>query len=137
MAVRTDDITTLLKQQILNFKPTPSQIDVGEVIEVGDGIALVSGLTNVMSGELVEFTKTGVLGIALNLTAAQRRHHRHGRIPGDRGRRHRAQHGPHRLGACGRRPGRPCGERSGVSPSTAKAPSTPTSSATWSALPPA
>ena len=69
MAVRTDDITALLKQQILNYKPTPSQIDVGEVIEVGDGIALVSGLTNVMAGELVEFTKSGVLGIALNLTA--------------------------------------------------------------------
>jgi F-type H+-transporting ATPase subunit alpha len=68
MAVRTDDITALLKQQILNYKPTPSQIDVGEVIEVGDGIALVSGLTNVMAGELVEFTKNGVLGIALNLT---------------------------------------------------------------------
>ena len=68
MAVRTDDITALLKQQILNYKPTPSQIDVGEVLEVGDGIALVSGLTNVMAGELVEFTKNGVLGIALNLT---------------------------------------------------------------------
>ena len=68
MAVRTDDITALLKQQILNYKPTPSQIDVGEVIEVGDGIALVSGLTTVMAGELVEFTKNGVLGIALNLT---------------------------------------------------------------------
>jgi F-type H+-transporting ATPase subunit alpha len=68
MAVRTDDITALLKQQILNYRPTPSQIDVGEVIEVGDGIALVSGLTSVMAGELVEFTKNGVLGIALNLT---------------------------------------------------------------------
>ena len=68
MAVRTDDITALLKQQILNYKPTPSQIDVGEVIEIGDGIALASGLTNVMAGELVEFTKNGVLGIALNLT---------------------------------------------------------------------
>jgi F-type H+-transporting ATPase subunit alpha len=70
MAVSTfnDDITALLKQQILNYTPTPSQIDVGEVLEVGDGIALVSGLTNVMAGELVEFTKNGVLGIALNLT---------------------------------------------------------------------
>jgi F-type H+-transporting ATPase subunit alpha len=69
MAVRTDDITALLKQQILNFTPTPSQIDVGEVFEIGDGIALASGLTNVMAGELVEFPKTGTLGIALNLTA--------------------------------------------------------------------
>ncbi len=69
MAVRTDDITALLKQQILNYTPTASQIDVGEVYEVGDGIALASGLTNVMAGELVEFPKTGTLGIALNLTA--------------------------------------------------------------------
>ena len=69
MAVRTDDITALLKQQILNYTPAPSQIDVGEVYEVGDGIALASGLTNVMAGELVEFSKTGTLGIALNLTA--------------------------------------------------------------------
>ena len=69
MAVRTDDITALLKQQILNFAPTPSQVDVGEVFEIGDGIALASGLTNVMAGELVEFSKTGTLGIALNLTA--------------------------------------------------------------------
>lgn len=67
MAVRTDDITALLKQQILNYKPTASKIDVGEVTEIGDGIALVSGLANVMAGELVEFTKNGVLGIALNL----------------------------------------------------------------------
>jgi F-type H+-transporting ATPase subunit alpha len=69
MAVRTDDITALLKQQILNYTPAPSQIDVGEVYEVGDGIALASGLTNVMAGELVEFSKTGTLGISLNLTA--------------------------------------------------------------------
>ena len=68
MAVRTDDITALLKQQILNYAPSPSQIDVGEVFEIGDGIALASGLTNVMAGELVEFPKTGTLGIALNLT---------------------------------------------------------------------
>ncbi len=67
MAVQTDDITTLLRQQILSFKPAPAQIDVGEVIEVGDGIARVSGLTNVMAGELVEVPKTGVLGIVLNL----------------------------------------------------------------------
>jgi F-type H+/Na+-transporting ATPase subunit alpha len=68
MTVRTDDITALLKQQILNYTPTASQVDVGEVLEVGDGIALCSGLTNVMAGELVEFTKTGTLGLVLNLT---------------------------------------------------------------------
>jgi F-type H+-transporting ATPase subunit alpha len=67
MAVRTDDITALLKQQILNFTVAPTETDVGEVIEVGDGIALVSGLQGAMAGELLEFTKNGTLGIAQNL----------------------------------------------------------------------
>jgi F-type H+-transporting ATPase subunit alpha len=65
--VQTNDITALLKQQILNFQPTAATVDVGEVMEVGDGIALVSGLDGAMAGELLEFTKTGVLGLALNL----------------------------------------------------------------------
>jgi F-type H+-transporting ATPase subunit alpha len=69
MAVNTNDLATLLKEQILNFKPAPSQIDVGEVVEVGDGIAIVSGLRGAMASELLEFTKTGTLGIALNLNA--------------------------------------------------------------------
>ncbi len=67
MAVQTNDITALLKQQILNFQPTAATVDVGEVMEVGDGIALVSGLDGAMAGELLEFAKTGVLGLALNL----------------------------------------------------------------------
>ena len=67
MAVRTDDITALLKEQILNFQVTSTQVDVGEVMEVGDGIARVSGLQNAMAGELLEFTKSGTLGIAQNL----------------------------------------------------------------------
>jgi F-type H+-transporting ATPase subunit alpha len=67
MAVQTKDLADLLKQQILNFKPAPSQVDVGEVTEVGDGIALVSGLRGAMAGELLEFTKNGTLGMALNL----------------------------------------------------------------------
>ena len=71
MAIRTEDITqdftNLLKNQILNFKPAPRQVDVGEVVEVGDGIAIVSGLRGVMASELVEFTKTGTVGMVLNL----------------------------------------------------------------------
>ncbi|MEM7539280.1 MAG: F0F1 ATP synthase subunit alpha [Chloroflexota bacterium] len=69
MAVMSNEITELLKKQILNFQVAPTQVDVGEVVEVGDGIALVSGLEDVMASELVEFTKNGVLGIALNLRA--------------------------------------------------------------------
>ena len=69
MAVNTNELANLLKEQILNFKPAPTQVDVGEVIEVGDGIALVSGLRGAMAGELLEFTKNGTLGMALNLGA--------------------------------------------------------------------
>jgi len=65
--VQSTDITALLKQQILDFKPVASQVDVGEVLEIGDGIALASGLDAVMAGELVEFVKNGTLGIVLNL----------------------------------------------------------------------
>jgi F-type H+-transporting ATPase subunit alpha len=71
MAIRTEDITqdftALLKKQILNFHPAPRQVDVGEVVEIGDGIAIISGLRGVMSSELVEFTKSGVVGMVQNL----------------------------------------------------------------------
>jgi len=69
MAVRTDEITALLRQQILNFTVAPTQTDVGEVLAIGDGIALASGLQGAMAGELVEFPKNGVLGQVQNLTA--------------------------------------------------------------------
>lgn len=69
MAVRTDEITALLKQQILNFTVAPTQIDVGEVVEVGDGIAIIAGLQGAMAGELVEFTRTGTMAQVQNLNA--------------------------------------------------------------------
>lgn len=69
MAVRTDEITALLKQQILNFTVAPTQIDVGEVVNIGDGIASVAGLQGAMAGELVEFTKSGTVGQVQNLNA--------------------------------------------------------------------
>jgi len=56
----------LLKQQIENFKSDIEVVDVGTVIQVGDGIARAHGLSNVMSGELLEFAN-GVMGMALNL----------------------------------------------------------------------
>jgi F-type H+-transporting ATPase subunit alpha len=69
MAVRTDEITALLKQQILNFTVAPTQIDVGEVMEIGDGIAIIAGLEGAMAGELVEFTRTGTMAQVQNLGA--------------------------------------------------------------------
>ncbi len=66
MAVRTDDITELIKQQILSFEAPTRTVDVGTVQEVGDGIARIAGLSQVRASELVEFP-SGVLGIVFNL----------------------------------------------------------------------
>ncbi|MBI5301685.1 MAG: F0F1 ATP synthase subunit alpha [Chloroflexi bacterium] len=67
MAIRVDDITAQIRKQIESFQAPVQAVDVGTIIEVGDGIARVTGLRNVMAGELVEFPKTGVLGLTLNL----------------------------------------------------------------------
>ena len=68
MGIRVEDIAATLRKQIEAYEaPKTVTSDVGNVIEIGDGVARVSGLANVQSSELVEFTKTGILGIALNL----------------------------------------------------------------------
>ncbi|MGB8644515.1 MAG: F0F1 ATP synthase subunit alpha [Anaerolineae bacterium] len=67
MAVSVQDITSQIKRQIESFEAPVQKMDVGEILEVGDGIARAGGLSNVMAGELVEFPKNGVLGLALNL----------------------------------------------------------------------
>ncbi len=66
MEIKTEDITSLLKQQLKEFKIDLDVSEVGEVLMVGDGVAHVSGLENVMSSELVELPN-GVFGMALNL----------------------------------------------------------------------
>ncbi|MEI7013554.1 F0F1 ATP synthase subunit alpha [Leptospira licerasiae] len=66
MKIKTDEITSVLKQEILNYKKDLGVEEVGTVLEVGDGIARVFGLRNVMAGELVEF-QNGVRGQAFNL----------------------------------------------------------------------
>ncbi|MCU7558104.1 F0F1 ATP synthase subunit alpha [Macrococcus capreoli] len=66
MAIKAEEISALLKSQIANYESGMTVTDVGTVIQVGDGIALVHGLNNVMAGELVEF-HNGVLGLAQNL----------------------------------------------------------------------
>lgn len=63
-----DEIAAALKKQVAVFEPKVEVADVGTVLEVGDGIARVSGLAGVMASELVEFP-SGVLGIAFNLEA--------------------------------------------------------------------
>jgi len=66
MVLKLDDITARIRQQIESFEAPIEEADVGTVLSVGDGIARVSGLANVMYTELLEFPG-GVLGMALNL----------------------------------------------------------------------
>ncbi len=69
MKIKTDEITSVIKQEIEQFSGELEISEVGQVVEVGDGIARVYGLSNVMASELLEFeTKDGaVMGQAMNL----------------------------------------------------------------------
>jgi F-type H+-transporting ATPase subunit alpha len=69
MAVRPEEITSILKEQIEKFGAEVTSTNVGTVVEAGDGIARVHGLSNIMASELVEFPN-GVIGLALNLEEA-------------------------------------------------------------------
>ena len=66
MEIKTDQVTELLKKQLEKYDNDIDVSEVGEIIEVGDGVARASGLENVMSSELVELPN-GVYGMALNL----------------------------------------------------------------------
>ncbi len=66
MAIKADEITKVIREQIEGFRSDVDIREVGTVISVGDGIARVHGLDRVMYNELLEFPR-GVFGIALNL----------------------------------------------------------------------
>jgi F-type H+-transporting ATPase subunit alpha len=68
--IRADEISRLLREEIENYEKAVNVAETGSVISVGDGIARIYGLENVMAGELIEF-KGGVSGIALNLEEDQ------------------------------------------------------------------
>ena len=68
MAIRGQEIVSLIKRQIEEFGGDLSLVDVGTVVQVGDGIASIQGLQGTRSNELVDFGN-GVLGLALNLEA--------------------------------------------------------------------
>jgi F-type H+-transporting ATPase subunit alpha len=67
MAVRPTEISDILREQIAGFDDTASLTNVGTVVSIGDGIANVYGLSNVMASELVDFPRTGTTGLAFNL----------------------------------------------------------------------
>jgi F-type H+-transporting ATPase subunit alpha len=64
--VRPDEVSAILRQQLAGFKTEKELEEVGTVLQVGDGIARIYGLTKVQSGELIEF-ENGLKGIVLNL----------------------------------------------------------------------
>ena len=66
MAARGQEIASVIKRQIEEFGGELTMVDVGVVVEVGDGIARIHGLSGVASSELIEF-EGGTLGMALNL----------------------------------------------------------------------
>ncbi len=66
--INPDEISSILKENIRNYEAKAEVSNIGSVLEVGDGIARIYGLRNVMSNELVEFEDgRGTLGITLNL----------------------------------------------------------------------
>ena len=69
MSIGPEEITSIIKDRIANFEVRLQVDEVGTVLTVGDGIARVFGLSNVMAGELVEFS-TGTKGMVLNLEAS-------------------------------------------------------------------
>ncbi|VAX21437.1 ATP synthase alpha chain [hydrothermal vent metagenome] len=66
MAIKAEEISSIIKQRIEGFERQLELKEVGTVISVGDGIARLYGLENCMAGEMLEFPG-GVIGMALNL----------------------------------------------------------------------
>ena len=66
VAVRPDEVSAILREQLANVKTQAELEEVGTVLQVGDGVARIYGLTKVQSGELLEF-QSGTQALALNL----------------------------------------------------------------------
>src|SRR3984885_6139434 len=67
MRFKADEIISVLANEISQYESKLDTREVGRVLEVGDGIARVYGLSGVMAGEMLEFTRTKVRGLAFNL----------------------------------------------------------------------
>jgi F-type H+-transporting ATPase subunit alpha len=67
MAFRVDEIVSVISEEITRYQAQVDAREVGRVLEVGDGIARVYGLSTAMAGEMLDFPKAGVKGVAFNL----------------------------------------------------------------------
>ena len=66
MRIKPEEVSKVIREEIENYKTSLNISNTGTVLEVGDGIVRIYGLSEVMSGELLEFSN-GVMGMALNL----------------------------------------------------------------------
>jgi len=66
-AIRPDEVTEVLRKELGGFEAVTDVYEVGTVLQVGDGIARIYGLTNVQAGELLDFPASSVTGMVLNL----------------------------------------------------------------------
>jgi F-type H+-transporting ATPase subunit alpha len=66
-SIRPDEVTDVLRRELGGFETEAEEYEAGTVLQAGDGIATLYGLSNVQAGELVEFPEHGVEGMVLNL----------------------------------------------------------------------
>ena len=64
--IRPDEVSAILRQELSNFKTEAELKEVGTVLQVGDGVARIYGLSNAQPGELLEF-ENGTAALVLNL----------------------------------------------------------------------
>jgi F-type H+-transporting ATPase subunit alpha len=65
-SIRPEEVTSILEKELSSYGKELQEVGVGTVLQVGDGIARLYGLQDVMAGELIEF-QNGVFGMVLNL----------------------------------------------------------------------
>jgi F-type H+-transporting ATPase subunit alpha len=80
--VRPDEVSAILRAQLANASTEAELQEVGTVLQVGDGVARIYGLSNAQSGEIIEFSN-GVRGLVLNLEEDKRRCGGIRRLPGN------------------------------------------------------
>src|SRR5512140_2698711 len=66
MKFKADEIATVIKQEIGRYRAALDVAEVGRVLEIGDGVARIYGLTHAMAGEMLEF-QSGAMGVVFNL----------------------------------------------------------------------
>ena len=65
--IKPAEVSAILKKELAGFQTEATLDEIGSILQIGDGIARVYGLSNAQSGELVEFEKNGLQGIVMNL----------------------------------------------------------------------